>query len=207
MIIFDLDGTLWETTDATYEGANEICTKMKIDSVSREKIANGMGMSFSEIAKYYMPKLDKDLREQIMEQIIAKTRKTILEKGANVYNGVNDVIINLSKKYKLGIVTNNNVEYVKAFLKVSNLENYFSCYMGTATYNLTKGDAIKKLLDDNNINKGIYVGDTEKDMIEAEKAGAIFIQAKYGFDKYLNTLYAINDIKELPEIINKIYNS
>ena len=207
MIIFDLDGTLWNTLDATYEGANLICANLKIDQVSKEKIVNGMGLSFSDIAKYYMPKLDKKVREQIMEQIIAKTREIILKKGANVYKGVNEIIINLSKKYKLGIVTNNNDEYVKAFLKVTSLENYFNCYIGAASYNLTKGDAIKKLLDANNITKGIYVGDTKKDMLETEKANATFIHAKYGFDQSFVAKYSINDIKELPKLINKIYNS
>ena len=207
MIIFDLDGTLWNTLNATYEGVNEIFLKNNLEPLSKEHIAKGMGLNFSDIAKHYMPKLDKEIREQIMNQIIVKTREIILEKGANFYDGVNDIIINLSKKYKLGIVTNNNDEYVKTFLKVSNLEEYFNSYIGAASYNIEKNEAIKKLLDENNVTKGIYVGDTEKDMIESEKAGAIFIYAKYGFDKNLNSKYAINDIKELPDLINKIYNS
>ncbi len=206
MIIFDLDGTLWDTLEATYKGANFICAKMKIDPVNKEKIVTGMGLSFSDIAKHYMPRLDKEIREQIMEQIFVKTREIILEKGAKVYNGVKDIIIELSKSYKLGIVTNNNDEYVKAFLKVANLEEYFNCFIGTASYNMTKGEAIKKLLDENNVTKGIYVGDTKKDMIETEKANAIFIHANYGFDHNFVTKYSINDIKELPELINKIYS-
>ena len=207
MIIFDLDGTLWDTLDATYEGANKIAAKMKIDPISKEQVISGMGMSFSDIAKHYMPKLDKETREQFMEQIITETRRIILTKGANIYDGVNEVISKLSKNYKLGIVTNNNDEYVKAFLKVANLENYFNYFIGAASYNISKGDAVKKILNENNIVKGIYVGDTKKDMLETEKANAIFVQAKYGFDKDLNTLYAINNIKELPDVINNIYSS
>ena len=37
-IYFDLDGTLWDTTDVTYEGANKVAEKYNLDAVSKEKI-------------------------------------------------------------------------------------------------------------------------------------------------------------------------
>ena len=75
MIIFDLDGTLWDTLDATYEGANKIAAKMKIDPISKEQVTSGMGMSFSDIAKHYMPKLDKETREQFMLKYMMELMK------------------------------------------------------------------------------------------------------------------------------------
>ena len=47
------------------------------------------------------------------------------KKGGNIYDGVNDTIKYLSKKYKLAIVTNNTDGYAKLFLNKSGLKDYF----------------------------------------------------------------------------------
>ena len=60
-------------------------------------------------------------------------------------------------------------------------------------------------MNDNNIDKAIYIGDTIKDKEAANEAGIPFIQALYGFDKDLNEKYKINSISELVDIIEKIY--
>ena len=110
----------------------------------------------------------------------------------------------LSKRYSLGIVTNNNDEYAKIFLDTSNLKEYFKDYIGAASYNITKGEAIKLMLKRNNQESGYYVGDTKKDLEAATEANATFIHAKYGVDRNVSTLYSVRKIGFLPLILDKI---
>lgn len=76
MIIFDLDGTLWETTDLTYKSANEIMKKHNIShKITRETIENTMGCTFTEAAKNYMPVMEEytqqDNHREIHQPIVA----------------------------------------------------------------------------------------------------------------------------------------
>ena len=205
MIIFDLDGTLWDTREITLKSANIVAAKYPdIKEITMIEVEGGMGYSFEETSEIYMPYLDKDRREKYFRKIIDTNIDLINKEGTKLYEGVKDTIINLSKDYKLGIVTNNNDNYVKSFFKSSGLEEYFTDYMGAASYNLTKGEAIKKLVSKYNEKTNYYVGDIKQDMISSEDAGVTFIHAKYGFDKELETKYFINDIRKLPELMKNI---
>ena len=205
MIIFDLDGTLWDTREITLKSANIVSSKYPdIKEITMIEVEGGMGYSFEDTAEIYMPYLDKDIREKYFKEIIDTNINLINKEGGKLYEGVKDTIINLSKDYKLGIVTNNNDNYVKSFFKSSGLEEYFTDYMGAASYNLTKGETIKKLASKYQEKNNYYVGDIKQDMISSEDAGVTFIHAKYGFDKELETKYFINDIRKLPELMKNI---
>ena len=205
MIIFDLDGTLWDTREITLKSANVVADRYPdIKEITMKEVEGGMGYSFEETAEIYMPYLDKDIREKYFKEIIDTNINLINKEGGKLYEGVKDTIINLSKDYKLGIVTNNNDDYVKSFFILFGLEEYFTDYMGAASYNLTKGETIKKLVSKYNEKTNYYVGDIKQDMISSEDAGVTIIHAKYGFDKELETKYYINDIRKLPELMKNI---
>lgn len=205
MIIFDLDGTLWDTTYTTLEAANIIANKYdEVKEFKMKTITDGMGLSFDENVKNYFPYLEYDKGAKYLDELINTNIGIMSNKGAKLYDGVEDVIKELSKKYKLGIITNNNDDYVKVFYKASKLEQYFTDYMGAATYGITKAEAIRKMVDRNNEENSYYVGDIEKDMLAAHTAGIGFIHAKYGFDKQLSSTYYIEDIKELPKLLINI---
>lgn len=205
MIIFDLDGTLWDTISTT--------TKATIDILEREEIkfnfdtniiSKSMGLAFSDVAKMYFPTLEKEKREYLLNEIIKRNVEIIKSEGADIYEGVCEVIRNLSQKHKLAIITNNKDDYVKAFFKASGLEPYFSDYMGAATYEISKGEAIKRMVEKHNEPTSFYVGDIKKDMIAANEAGIGFIHAKYGFEPMLNCPQAIENISDLPKLLDNI---
>lgn len=205
MLIFDMDGTLWNTANTTLKSSNQIADKYEeVKSFTIDTINNGMGLSFKDNVVNYFPYLDKDKGSKYLNELIGNTIRLIDEDGTDIYDGVIDVIKKLSKEYKLAIVTNNNNEYVELFFKVSGLESYFTDYLGAATYNITKAEAIKIIMNRNNESDSYYIGDIKKDLDSAREAKCTFIHAKYGFGPDLKTKYYINDIKELPDKLKRI---
>ena len=204
MLIFDLDGTLWETVNTTFEAANSIVSKYKeLKPITRQTVINGMGLSSKENAKNYMPYLKEKEGIKYLKEISELNFKMIRQKGANVYEGVINTIKLLSKTEKLGIITNSHNEYVEEFLNITKLKPYFIDYMGAASYNLTKGEAIKQMVEKHKDKDNFYIGDIKKDMLSSQYAGVKFIHAKYGFEPSLDFPYYINNISELTKIIKK----
>jgi len=204
MIIFDLDGTLWQTIEATYEAANIITTKYtELKPISKGTIIKGMGLSTLENAINYIPYVPAEQGIKYMKEISQKTSEIINEKNIVIYDGVIETIQKLSKKYKLGIITNNRDEYAQTFLNITKLKEYFTDYMGAATYNITKGEAIKEMVKKYNEKENYYVGDIKKDQEATTYAGIKFIHAKYGFEPNLKSELSIEKIQELPKIIKK----
>lgn len=205
MIIFDLDGTLWNTTATTLEAAREISKKYdELKEITLSQVQSGMGLSEKENAKNYMPYLEEDKGIYYLRMIDSLNREKIAKEGATIYDGVKDTIKDLSKNYSLGIVTNSWDDYARTFLKLSKLEEYFTDYIGAASYGISKGEAIKRIIEKNGNEKSIYVGDIEKDMIAANEAGAKFIHAKYGFGPNVECKYHILDIKDLEKVIENM---
>lgn len=205
MIIFDLDGTLWNTTATTLEAAREISKKYdELKEITLSQVQSGMGLSEKENAKNYMPYLEEDKGIYYLRMIDSLNREKIAKEGATIYDGVKDTIKDLSKNYSLGIVTNSWDDYARTFLKLSKLEEYFTDYIGAASYGISKGEAIKRIIEKNGNEKSIYVGDIEKDKIAANEAGATFIHAKYGFGPNVECKYHILDIKNLEKVIENM---
>lgn len=201
MIIFDLDGTLWNTLEATQKAAFDVAKQYNIIDFDISRVEAGMGLSRKENLVNYYPNYSEEEATFFINNVNKLTREYIKNNYVNIYNGVNDTIIELSKKYKLGIITNNNDEYVKTFLNISGLENYFCDYMGATTYGITKQEAIKRMVEKHNEKFNVYVGDIKKDMEAALGANIEFIYAKYGFGKDFEYKYYINDIKNLLNLI------
>lgn len=204
VLIFDMDGTLWDTTEGTYKASQDICNKYpEIGSINKKTVELGMGLSDIENARLYMPNLDEEKALKYLEEIITLSRYYISKNDVKIYDGVEKTIKNLYQKYDLAIVTNNHNEYAELFLNKSNLNKYFKYYIGAASYEINKKDAIKRIMNNYSNEKACYIGDIKKDMEAAQDANVEFIHAKYGFGKDLNTKYEIDDIKELESLLEK----
>lgn len=205
MILFDMDGTLWDTVNTTVKAVKIISEKYEdVKEISEEIVTKSMGLGFSDVAKNYMPYLEKDRREAVLKEIMAKNLEVVKNEGADIYPSVHEVIKELSKRYSIGIVTNNFTEYAELFVDTSGLKPYFTDYLGASSLGKSKADAITTILKKYNVSKAVYVGDTKGDMESSKEAGVIFIHAKYGFDKTLSTDYQIDNFSELMDTIKEI---
>lgn len=117
-----------------------------------------------------------------------------------------DVLNTLKEKYDLFIVSNTaETKYIEAFLISSGTQNYFKDYIAASKLKISKSEAIKKVISENNIEKAVYIGDTSIDLEASKKSGIPFVQAKYGFGQDLKTKYSINQIDELPKILEEVF--
>lgn len=205
MIMFDLDGTLWDVTNTTYESANEIAKKYNLEhEITIETIKSTMGCNMEESAKNYMPYLQPEERLKIMQEMCEYNSQKLSQVGGTLYPELENVLSELKKKYKIAIVSNCGANYIESFLESSKLEKYFDDFMAASKEGITKGQAIRRVMERNDIYKAIYVGDTLKDFEASKEAEIEFVHAKYGFGKNVESKLFINDIRELSSLMDNI---
>ena len=205
-IIFDLDGTLWETIDSTYTAINEVAKKYNYKEVSKELVCSNYGNNKVESAKLFFPYLEQEEAFKLLDEADELNIKNLINNGGYIYPGLEDTLFKLHENYDLYIVSNTATKkYVESFLTSSKLFKYFKDYVAASEIILSKGDAIIKLMDDYYIEKAIYVGDTIKDYNAALKADIPFIQCLYGFGNELDCDNKIKDITELPNKVDDVF--
>ena len=201
-IIFDLDGTLWDSTKGVADSWSEVLSKYNFNKkeVSVNEIKGYMGLTLDEIGKRMMPDIEESTRTKLLEECGKFENKYLIQKGAVIYDKVEDTLEELSKKYKLFIVSNCQDGYIESFLEFSKFDKYFIDFECPGRTNLPKADNIKLVIRRNKLNNPIYVGDTHLDGESARKANIPFVYARYGFGKTEKYNHAINKIEELLEL-------
>ncbi len=205
-IIFDLDGTLWDTKVETLHSVNDVLDKYDLEHIDLSKIESAMGHTDSEVAKLYMPNLKKEEREHIFREMVISNIDTIKHTGGILYKGVVKTLKKLSSSYKIFIVSNCGDGYIESFLDYYKLNDLFTDFVPASKYNISKTKAINNLINKYNLKCAVYCGDTLGDYNYAKDAGIPFIHAKYGFCPELESTYQIKSINEIFDIIDKISN-
>jgi len=202
-IIFDLDGTLWDSTGVVaeaWQAAKEQVDFIKED-VTADMVKGITGMTYKAIFEKLFPYLTDEKREEY-KAIAARYELEILHtKGGQLYPALEETLKYLSAKYKLYIVSNCQSGYIEVLFKTSGLEKYFLGHQCYGTKNMPKADNIKDIVNDHSLKAPVYVGDTMGDYNAAVGAGVPFIFAAYGFGKVqedqVATLEQVGDLVEL----------
>lgn len=208
-VIFDLDGTLWDSSEEVTIAWNKALEKIpNLDKrITLEDMHNFMGKTLEVISKMMFPELDVSARANIMKECCKEEHKYIKEHGGHPYEGIIDMLDDLKKNYQIYIVSNCQDGYIQTFMKYHKLGKYFDDIEMAGRTGLSKGENIKLIMDRNHIDKAVYVGDTMGDFEAASYAGVPFIYAKYGFGTVDKAKYVANDIKEMPCLVNIIFKS
>ena len=204
-VIFDLDGTLWDSVDVIVFGWNEEIGKYKdLNLMTRKSLEGYMGKTIYEICDLHFPELDKEKRYELGRCCAKKATEKLSKKGASMYDGVCEMMEELSKKHSVFIVSNCEEGYIDAFLDNHGTRKYVSDFEYSGRTGRPKGENIKSITERNNIAKAVYVGDTMGDYIATKEAGFEFIFAAYGFGEVNEAKYAAKDTKDIVKLVNKI---
>ncbi|WP_346934594.1 HAD family hydrolase [Clostridium sp.] len=201
-IIFDLDGTMWDSSDAIVEIWNEAIREFKdIDKpITKEELKAVVGVPVIEIVKTLFPYLKEERAIEFMNYCCKKENKYLPIRGGILFSELEETLKKLSQKYKLFIVSNCHHGYIEAFFHAHNMKKYFIDFEHPGRTGLTKGENIKLIINRNNLKNPMYVGDTQGDRNAARIAGIPFVYAAYGFGKVEDYDYKIDKFPELIDI-------
>lgn len=202
-IIFDLDGTIWDSTSSVVDSWNEAISNYDEvkNKLTVDDLKGVMGLLMKDVALKFFPYLEEEDRLKIIDHCAENECNHLAEHGAILYDKLEDTLKELSKKYKLFIVSNCQCGYIEAFYKSHKLEKYFIDYENPGRTGLTKGENIKLIIERNNLTNSIYVGDTEGDLKASRFAGIPFIYARYGFGEVNEYDYVIDSFDELLKLV------
>lgn len=201
-IIFDLDGTLWDSRETVLVAWNEILKND--DQIEKELTSEDfkatMGLQMHEIEKILFPDMEEKHRTQLSNKCCEAERVLLEQKGGQLYEQLEEVLESLSQKYKLFIVSNCQEGYIEAFYKYHQLEKHFIDYENPGRTGLSKGENIKLIMERNKLESPVYVGDTLGDQQAAKAAGIPFVYASYGFGEVEEYDYIIHSLRDLQTI-------
>ncbi len=201
-IIFDVDGTLWNAVSVITDSWNqtisrypEVTTRLTYDVME-----SMMGKTMDEFAELF-PELEIERAKEILECCCKEEIEYLKEHPGTLYEGMREVLAELSEKYSLYIVSNCQNGYIETLLQGCNLGHLFEdfeCYGRTGK---RKGRNIQILMERCDIEKAIYVGDTQMDSDAAMEASIPFIFAAYGMGEVDFCRFVANSPSEIPEKI------
>ena len=139
-IIFDMDGTIIETTSHDLSAWQEVLGKYGIE-LSFEEYKQLLGRSSQEIIRIYMPDLSKEKSQQVEEKKHGFFSKSIRQKGITITAGLSDFIKLLKQHgYKLALATAGSRKKVDILKKYISLDEYFSVIVTASEVTKAKPD-------------------------------------------------------------------
>lgn len=198
-IIFDVDGTLWDSTDVVAESWNQVIEENtgKPSRLTGATLQAVFGKTMDEITEILLPSLPLEERRRIAYLCFDHENKLLETKHGTLFDGVREVFEALSARTNLYIVSNCQNGYIEVFLKTTGLGSYISDYLCFGQTQVPKNETIRLLMERNHLENVVYLGDTQGDFEACQKAGIPFIFAEYGFGDAPGAPLRIQNIRDL----------
>lgn len=204
-ILFDLDGTLWDSVPEVILSWNQVLARCGAGRppLTEEEMSACMGLRQMEIAARLFPDLPEERQAELMEACFAEENRYLAVHGAAVYPGAETVLARLSEQCPLFVVSNCQDGYIQAFYQGTGLGKYFADFECAGRTGLPKSENIRLVVHRHGLKRPIYVGDTALDERSAREAGVPFLHAAYGFG-VVEGVPAVRSLAELPETLERL---
>ena len=182
-LIFDIDGTLWDSRALVAEGYNIQLKQEGLDHlcIDAETLRPLFGKVMDAIADAIFASIDPPERYALMERCMDTENKYLFENECKIgYPKVKETMEELAKKHRIFIVSNSQCGYPELCIEKLGLTDYIEGHMCFGDTGTSKGQTILTLIKKHNIGSCIYIGDTQGDLEACQEAGIPFIFCGYG---------------------------
>lgn len=200
-LVFDLDGTLWDATEACTSGWNDGLRSLGIPKkLTVEDIRRVVGKPTPVCVALLLPEVEN--REKVMEALNQFEEEAIKSRGGKFYDSLLETLEALSRCYDLFLVSNCQPWYLDLFFELSGAKRYFKGYDCYGNSHQNKPEMLENLKREHGFLRPAYIGDTELDEESARKAGYAFIHAGYGFGRAKDPDRVIHSLQELQLLVD-----
>lgn len=202
-IIFDVDGTLWDSTDSVARSWNlAIQENSSLDlTITENALQQVFGKTMTEIADTLFSRLPEKERIKLLEVCFQYENRYLETHPGKLYDGVTDTLAVLSGQYPLFIVSNCQKGYIEVLLRTCSLEPFIKDHLCFGETQTSKGQTILSLMKRNGLKNPVYVGDTRGDADACAEAGIPFIFAGYGFGDVPDARMRISKFTDLKDLV------
>lgn len=213
LIIFDLDGTLVDSSIDLMNSINYALEPLNVEPVSLEETKRLVGEGITRlIEKLIEQKAVNITKEDILNRFISHYNQHLLDHTLP-YPKVIETLINL-RDFTKAVVTNKLESMSRAILKGLGMDGFFELLVGSETTGHKKPSPIPLFYVMEKLNftsdETLIVGDSSYD-IEAGKSASIqTIAVTYGFrpkETLTEADYIIDSIDEIVGILKGLNNS
>lgn len=202
-IIFDVDGTLWDSTDSVARSWNlAIQENSSLDlTITENALQQVFGKTMTEIADTLFSRLPEKERMKLLEVCFQYENRYLETHPGKMFDGVADTLAALSREYPLFIVSNCQQGYIEVLLRTCSLEPFIKDHLCFGETQTSKGQTILTLMKRNGLKNPVYVGDTRGDADACAEAGIPFIFAGYGFGDVPDAKMRISKFTDLKDLV------
>ncbi len=205
-ILFDLDGTLLDTSFGIKEAVKYVIKEMNLKVLNEKELDSFIG---PPIQNSLISQFDFSNEEaQVGADLFRNYYKDVSLLKAKSYDGIYalmDFLVN--NNIYVGVATYKREDYAIKLLKEFGFDRYCKVMHGADNFNrMSKKDIIELCIKDMGRIKSetLYVGDTENDYESANLCDIDFVGVTYGFGFRKNNKYQfeiVNSCKELESFI------
>ena len=183
-IFFDFDGTIADTSRGIVKGYQYAYSSLNLPIPDEGFIKKNIGPPLKDTLRLLSNQYDEDT----IDKLAIEYRKYFSSTGLfemDFYDGIFDLLKNLSNKAVLGIVSSKPLPFIVEILKRNELSEYFTYITGVSLEfnNKPKRVRLDEMIVDNNLSRSdcIMIGDRGEDAESARYAKIRFIGVLYGF--------------------------
>ncbi|CAA6814857.1 MAG: Predicted phosphatase [uncultured Sulfurovum sp.] len=198
LIIFDMDGTLVDSSLTIANAINYVRSKLKLEALESELILTKVNEpNLNPALFFYEVEAFNSEHEQWFSEYYTDNH----EKELQLYKGIKVFLKELiANGYKLAIATNAYRGSTLESLSHLKIVDYFSsiaCYDDVGR-GKPAPDMLEKNLEDLELEAkdAIFVGDSERDLMAANTLKMDYIMINWGFSDYEDAIHSVNKLKE-----------
>ena len=203
-IIFDIDGTLWDSRALIAEGYNIQLRKENLHHLqtNEDVLLKLFGRTMAEIADNLFPEISPEERYALMDRCIESEDAYLNAHPCDsiAYPDIRPTMEELAKHHRLFIVSNGQKGYPQLAARKLGVAHLITGYLSYGDTGTEKGETIRTLMKAHGITDAVYVGDTQGDYVATREAGIDFIWADYGFGKPESCIGTIHCFKDLLDL-------